>query len=225
MPKRPIANTRYLTPFGRIGKLPSGAYGTVLYGDGAYFYTTQDGGANWGREGVIAEPRPDLPEGGIHNESTWILLANGDLFAACRSYNSPAFMGAGGLDGFRSRDGGKTWKQEGALALPNQFPADLTTMPDGRVLLTYASRNTGSRSIWVRFGSPDAKAWSAPMMLVDLEGSGEGQYKGAPTDGGYPSTVVAADGTMVTVYYCRGVPSHQRYHMGVVRWRLPKAGT
>jgi hypothetical protein len=57
-------------------------------------------------------------------------------------------------------------------------------------------------------------------MLVDLEGSGEFQYPGAPTDGGYPSTVLLADGTFVTAYYCRGIPAHQRYHMGVVRWRL-----
>src|SRR5262249_10571021 len=160
---------------------------------------------------VISSPRSDLPEGGTHNETTWIALNNGDLYVASRSYATPAMLGAGGLDGFRSRDGGKTWTPEGALALPNQFPADLMVLPDGRVLLTYASRNEGSRAIWVRFGSPDAKAWSAPMMLVDLEGSGELQYESLSkdghhlSDGGYPSTVLAADGTFVTVYYCRGV--------------------
>ncbi len=55
---------------------------------------------------------------------------------------------------------------------------------------------------------------------MDLEGSAESQYEGAPTDGGYPSTILAADGTYVTAYYARGVPAHQRYHMGIVRWRL-----
>ena len=40
-------------------------------------------------------------------------------------------------------------------------------------------------------------------------------------DGGYPSTVVLEDGLLVTAYYSRGMPSHNRYHVGVVRWRLP----
>jgi hypothetical protein len=35
--------------------------------------------------------------------------------------------------------------------------------------------------------------------------------------------VLAADGTFVTAYYARGIPAHQRYHMGVVRWRLTGA--
>lgn len=227
LPNRPLSG-RFLTPFGRIEKLRTGEYGVCLYGDGVYFFTSADRGATWAQRGVLTGPRPDLPEGGTHNETTWIELKSGDLYAASRSYANAGLLGAGGLDGFRSQDGGRTWTSEGALALPNQFPADLTLLPDGRVLLTYASRNEGSRAIWVRFGSPDAHAWSAPMMLVDLEGSGEFQYKdnviakGARglTDGGYPSTVIAADGTMVTAYYCRGVPAHQRYHMGVVRWRL-----
>jgi hypothetical protein len=48
----------------------------------------------------------------------------------------------------------------------------------------------------------------------------ESQHAPPQTDGGYPSTVLAADGTYVTAYYSRGVPAHQRYHMGVIRWRL-----
>jgi hypothetical protein len=40
------------------------------------------------------------------------------------------------------------------------------------------------------------------------------------TDGGYPSSVQLKDGTIVTAYYCQRIPMHQRYHMGVVRWRV-----
>jgi len=36
---------------------------------------------------------------------------------------------------------------------------------------------------------------------------------------GYPASVQAADGTLVTAYYASSVPAHQRYHMGVVRWK------
>jgi hypothetical protein len=38
-------------------------------------------------------------------------------------------------------------------------------------------------------------------------------------DGGYPSSAQLADGMIVTAFYAASIPSHQRYHMGVVRWR------
>jgi len=221
LPKRPRSQ-KNSTPFGRIVKLPDGNHGAFIYGEGVHFYITADGGMSWKQRGTLSPHRPDLEGGAVHNETNLVVLANGDLFAASRSYRSEAFLGAGGLDGFRSTDGGRTWTLEGPLALPDQYPADLTRLPNGKVLLTYASRNVGSRGIWIRFGSADAKAWSAPRLLVDLEGSFENQYEKSATDGGYPSTVLAADGNVVTVYYSRGVPAHQRYHMGVVRWRLPQ---
>ena len=61
--------------------------------------------------------------------------------------------------------------------------------------------------------------WDAPRMLFNTD-----VYKSntSPqgTDGGYPSSTQLADGTIVTAYYCQRIPTHQRYHMGVVRWRL-----
>ena len=44
----------------------------------------------------------------------------------------------------------------------------------------------------------------------------------AISNGGYPSTVQMADGTLLTAYYSNRVPQHQRYHMGAVRWVLEK---
>jgi len=210
----------YKIPYGRMEELPDGSIGAMLYGHGLEFHTSADGGTTWIRRGTLAPHDPALPYGCAYNETTWIRLENGDLYAAARSFPLPEYLGGTNLDGFRSTDGGVTWTREQALALPNQIPADLMRMPDGTLLLTYASRNAGSRAIWLRFGSRDARQWSAPTLLVDLEGSTESQYPDASPDGGYPSTVLAADGTYVTAYYSRGVPAHQRYHMGVVRWRL-----
>ncbi len=215
----------HLIPYGRIAKLPDGAMGAMLYGDAVYFYVSRDGGKSWTRRGVVSPPNPDSKRArrGFHNETTWVVLDNGDLFAAGRSFPKEDGMGGQSLDAFRSTDGGATWTQEQELALPNQIPADLMRAPDGRLLLTYSSRNPGSRGVWFRFGTPDGRIWSQPYLLVDLEGSLESQYPGARPDGGYPSTVLAADGTFVTAYYSRGIPAHQRYHMGVVRWRLTGA--
>ena len=59
-------------------------------------------------------------------------------------------------------------------------------------------------------------------MLVDFgESTDHPRAPNPRRDGGYPSTVVAADGTLVTAYYTRGVAAHNRYHMGVVRWLPP----
>jgi hypothetical protein len=199
-----------LVPYGRVAKLADGSLGVCLYGDGVFFYTSADGGENWTLRGTIVQ-------GKTHNETTWIRLDNGDLFAAVRTYGDMR------LDAYRSTDEGRTWKTEGSITLTRQHPADLLKLPDGRVMLSYTGRNPGLYGIWVQIADPAIKAWSSPMMLVNLEGSTQSQLTPVPSgDGGYPSTVQLADGTFVTLYYTRGIPAHQRYHVGVVRWRLPK---
>lgn len=199
-----------LTPFGSIAPLQGDEVGVMLYGDKVWFYVSADRGRTWRVRGLVAES--------AHNETTWIRLVNGDLFAASRGADNSC------LDAYRSTDGGATWKPEGPLTLSGQHPADLTRLPDGRVLLSYGVRNPGLWGVAVRYGDPTARQWSPPTVLVDFEDSSDHPRAPDPRrDGGYPSTVVAADGTLVTAYYCRGVPAHYRYHMGVVRWLPPEA--
>lgn len=208
-PSRPAG--RGLVPYGRVAKLAERGIGVCLYGDGVFFFTSSDGGASWTRRGTI------VADAQTHNEANWVQLNNGDLYAAVRTYGDQR------LDGFRSKDGGRTWTFERALTMPLQIPADLLKLADGRVLLSYGARNRGLYGVWVQMGDAELKAWSAPMLLVDFEGSSEFQHSPVPaSDGGYPSTVQTTDGTFVTAYYTRGVPSHQRYHVGVVRWRVAK---
>lgn len=207
------ASGHALTPFGRIAPVHGGELGVALYGDEVGFYVSADRGRTWQRRGRITGDR-------VHNETTWIELANGDLLAAARGAENSC------LDAYRSIDGGATWQPEGPLTLAGQHPADLTRLPDGRILLSYGVRNPGWWGVAVRFGDATGRGWSAPLMLVDFEDSSDHPRAPDPRrDGGYPSTVVAADGTLVTAYYCRGVPAHHRYHMGVVRWRPPPAGS
>ena len=214
-----------IIPYGRIAPLPDGSVGVMLYRDEVAFFVSKDGGQTWSKRGQLSSER-------TYNETAWLRLENGDLFAASRSYgagNGGNHAAKGGsvaqhLEAFRSSDQGATWKAEGPLTLPMQHPGDLTRLPDGRILLTYGVRNDGDWGINYRIGSADARDWSSPVQLVDLQGSTDAPNATKPQrDGGYPSTVVLKDGTFVTAYYSRGIPSHQRYHVGVVRWALPTA--
>ncbi len=196
-----------LTPYGRIAPLRGGGLGVMLYGDDVWFYASADGGHTWQPRGRVTADR-------AHNETTWIELENGDLLAAARGGTNSC------VDAYRSTDGGATWTAEGPLTLNGQHPADLTRLPDGRILLSFGVRTPGLWGVAVRFGDRTGRNWSSPLVLVDFEDSSDHPREADPRrDGGYPSTVVAADGTLVTAYYCRGVPAHYRYHMGVVRWK------
>ncbi|MEO6874760.1 MAG: sialidase family protein, partial [Opitutaceae bacterium] len=208
-PRDPKGNA--LVPYGRIGSVANGELGAMLYWADAWFFTSDDHGRTWRRRGQVTTDH-------LHNETTWIQLGNGDLLAASRGAENSC------VDAFRSTDGGTTWKPEGPLTLNGQHPADLTQLPDGRVLLSFGIRSPGLWGVGARIGDATGRTWSSPITLVDFGDSTDHPRAAEPRrDGGYPSTVVLADGTLVTAYYTRGIPEHNRYHMGVVRWRLPPA--
>lgn len=205
------ADGQNVIPYGRIEPLGNGELGVMCYSfDELVFYTSRDDGISWQKRGLVTK-------GKVHNETTWLRLANGDLYAAARTWDD------GHVDGLRSTDGGVTWRSEGALTLPRQHPADLTRLPDGRILLTYCHRNQGMWGIWVRFGDAEGRSWTDPVMLVDMEDATDASEGILKKDGGYPSTVVLPSGVFVTAYYTKGTSVHRRYHIGVVRWTLDTA--
>jgi hypothetical protein len=77
--------------------------------------------------------------------------------------------------------------------------------------------------VCARVSDDQGKTWSRPKVLISAPG---------PMDSGYPSTVEMDDGTLVTAYYAGprsvasarkyspyAMPWHQRYHMGICRWK------
>jgi len=114
---------------------------------------------------------------------------------------------------FSSSDHGKTWKKKGSLTLGGQHPAHLLLLKNNSVLLSYGIRNRGLYGVGVRISSDSGETWSSPEVLVTFETDRRS------VDGGYPSTVQTDEGTLVTAYYCSGITTHFRYHMGVVRWK------
>lgn len=172
----------------------------------SYLFFSDDDGRTWGNPALIGSAR--------FNETAVLRLRADRWLAAARTIG-------GGIELLISEDEGRTWKLSGAVTSLSHHPGHLVKLADGRILLTYGIRErlklgpeaTPDYAIGVRFSKDEGRTWSAPARLVSLPGS---------SDGGYPATVQLADGTLVTAYYSNGIPEHQRYHMGVVRWRSPE---
>jgi hypothetical protein len=190
-----------LIPFGDIVRSPDGTLGTSVYtwpGDrkcDACVLRSRDDGRTWSELVVIGAED--------YNETDLLCLDGRQWLAACRTAKDAH------LELFASQDAGSSWTRKGPLTLPDQHPAHLLQLADGRILLTYGIRNRGLLGVGARLSADGGDTWETPRLLVDLENA---------KDGGYPSSVQLPDGTIVTAYYCSGVQAHGRYHMGVLRW-------
>ena len=191
-----------LIPFGDIIKLGENALGVCVYGwsqpgkHSAYFYLSLDDGITWALQGRI--------QNGNTNETAPLACPDGRLLVAART------LGDEHLEIFESTDEGKTWVAMGPATLGFQHPGHLLRLYDGKLLLTYGIRNKGLYGVGARLSLDGGAKWEPPSVLVDFK---------IATDGGYPSSVQCEDGIIVTAYYCNRIPAHQRYHMGVIRWR------
>jgi hypothetical protein len=205
MPEPPPGASPYI-PFGDMfvasdGSLRASCYARVPVSAGSKttnawrsWACRSDDGNRWKLGAVI---------GPVHNETTLLHLGgNNWLAAARREY----------VEIFRSDDDGLTWHSLGAVTERNEINGHLQKLADGRLLLTFGRRLAGRYGVAMRLSRDEGRTWSPPKTLVgDL----------LSRDCGYPSSVERADGTIVTAYYADGAPSHQRYHMGVVLWKVP----
>lgn len=192
-------NSQRFIPFGDIVQLPDGMLGACLYQtprqDRSLFFTSADDGLTWHMRGLI----------GSGNESNPLVLPDGRLLAALRT------VGDQHLELYESGDAGASWRCiNPQLTLGMQHPAHLATLADGRLLLCYGLRNSGLFGIGARLSDDSGRTWQPPIVLADFQ---------TATDGGYPSSVQSSDGTIITAYYANNTPAHNRYHMGVIRWK------
>lgn len=113
-----------------------------------------------------------------------------------------------------STDGGRTWKNHRLFDTYGSVPGEIIQVPDGRVAALWLQRYPYQKSeIRVRISNDEGRTWGKQTYAL---------FKAH----GYPSSVVAADGTIITV--CedtkmnnRGRPRDKR-SLAAVRWRLPK---
>ena len=203
----PATAHHHTIPFGDVVATPDGLLAASFYGrhrtnEGQYqsfLIFSHDGGVTW----------EDWVEIGTwdHDETSVLRMEDGRWIAAARTVDDMH------VDLFVSDDEGRTWEYGGPLTLTRQHPPHLCRMNDGCVLLVYGIRNPG---VYAGVGarlSDDGERWGTPCVVL-------APAPGDSPDGGYPSSVQVADGTIVTAYYAERAPAHCRYHMGVVRWRM-----
>lgn len=160
---------------------------------GAYCFRSQDDGLTWGEPSLISP---------LHNETALLCLDETHWLAAARSNQ---------LDLFISNDAGAHWHMQHSLTSPGEYPAHLLRLREGRILLTHGIRHAGYYGLGMRLSDDQGQTWSRPVKLIHFDDA---------WDGGYPSSVELHDGSIVTAYYASRIAQHQRYHMGVLRWRI-----
>lgn len=216
-------------PFGNIvdmnGKLLCAVYEieTVGADKGARscrssLLASDDDGATWRKTDMIAE---DV------NETFLMVHSDGRLFASGRSVCVDKMDGVlphgSGERLFISNDDGSTWSGGRLMSPQGQENAHLLELRDGRILYCFTSRIPGLFGVVYRISEDRGETWSAARPLITIPA-----MDWRKTDCGYPSSVQLADGTVVTAFYfgpkapeyaAETTPWHQRYHMGIARWR------
>jgi hypothetical protein len=205
------------SPYGKMLTLADGTMRMNVYGhairgagehpqpelDHSYLYRSIDGGHVWKRHGTMGKG---------FNETAMLDLAEGKILAAMRLAGDKANVWM-----TRSVDGGQTWAKPQELSTPAAHPADLTRLPDGRLLMVTGFR-AGPFGLRGIIGDAEGHfLWKDRFALIDDSTS---------ADTGYPSSVVMKDGRVLTFYYAVGSKTHPEWgiHCGVVDYR-PAAET
>ena len=168
-----------------------------------FMMRTRDGGRTWERLGWIGPETKGyriMPATVSLPTSAGASATKGrSLFSVIRRREDQAST----LEGYRSDDGGATWRPTGIVVgdTGRGNPASLVRLADGRLCCVYGFRAEpfGIRAV---VSADSGVTWSAPTPL--REGA-------ADWDLGYPRSVVRPDGRVVSVYYYNDARSPERY--------------
>ncbi|MBX3015374.1 MAG: exo-alpha-sialidase [Caldilineaceae bacterium] len=182
---------QHASPYGKIVALPAADGPATLimpiyHSTGSYIVRSQDDGATWGDPSLLHAKM---------NETTVIVLPNGELLAAMRGADQEQ-----ALHLTRSSDGGYTWSPAVQLTGARQHPADIIALRNGALLLTYGNRNPPYR-IEGLVSRDGGHTWLD--CLLAFSGNLYGYNVDAPrrSDLGYPSSMILPGGQGVTLYY------------------------
>jgi photosystem II stability/assembly factor-like uncharacterized protein len=205
-----LPGLKFGSPYGRILTMPDGAMFMNVYGeatdrphDASFLFRSTDHGRTWTRHSVVAA--------GGFNETGLAQLKDGTLMAALRHDRRAGGAGENVWIA-TSKDDGRTWSTPVSLTPDSVHPADLLVFQDGRVGLVVGDRRN-PYGIVALVGDAQGKFdWSSHRVLVSDLTNG---------DCGYPSAVLAKDGSGVVVYYAVGSKSQPEWgvHAAAVRWK------
>jgi hypothetical protein len=112
----------------------------------------------------------------------------------------------------RSTDDGLTWSKPENTGIWGH-PANLLTLPDGRMLCSYGYRR-GAMGVRACLSTDNGKTWDAGnTIILRSDGVGNGG------DLGYPITTLLPDGKLLTIYYI--TLADQITHIACTRWSVP----
>ncbi len=204
------------SPFGRMLTLPDGTVLMAIYGFGirqpdakdggtrhhSYIYRSKDNGLTWERISEIGDGKQQL------NETSLLRLPDGKLLAAVRARSTEVWVS-------ESTDNGLSWSKTRQITPAKVHPADLSLLPDGRVLMTVGNR-VGPYGVLGMAGTAVGEFdWKKRFSLVD---------DAISADCGYPSSVALKDDRTLTLYYATRAKEQVawRVHCGALVYQVPK---
>lgn len=215
-------------PYGDIRMREDGTLACAFYEPGerthAVMHVSIDDGETWRMQGERL-PHADETNVFCSGQSGVWLAASRTIPDRWRDIRDQAYPHGAGVTVRRSVDGGLTWDRGKVVSPSGQDNAHLLRLADGRLLLSMTSRIPGLFGVVMRISEDEGVSWDIPFVLVSMPAT-----DWRLTDCGYPSTVQLGNGLLVTALYAgprnpdaaiHGAPWHGRYHMAVVRWRLP----
>ena len=166
---------------------------------------TKDGGVSWEFLSFIG-PEP----AGFSIMPSSLKLRNGAILTTVRVKQDEDHNW---IDGWLSKDEGKTWQSLGKLGDTggkSGTPPSLVRLKDGRICLTYASR-TKPYPILARISSDEGKTWGNPITL---------RADAIAWDMGYLRSAVRPDGKVVSLYYYNDSSMPERFIAATI-WQPP----
>jgi hypothetical protein len=101
-----------------------------------------------------------------------------------------------------SRYTNNKWTEPVIITGAMQHPANLLTLGNGQILLTYGDRNPEQQRILVKLSSDNGQTWGQPVQITKTF---------QKCDFGYPSTIEMEEGQILTVYYANPVKNPYFY--------------
>lgn len=163
-----------------------------------------DDGVTWRWLAEIPARAGDAAGKGYH-ELHAVEAADGRLLVQIRNHNKE---NSGETLQTESTDGGKTWSEPHSIGVWG-LPSHLLKLRDGRLLMTYGYRRKPFGNL-ARVSADHGKTWSEPLTI---------SADGPNGDLGYPSTIEAADGTLLTIWYEHPQDTDKAV-LRQARWRL-----